>query len=124
MEAANRRDFDAAVSSIFASDAVFDMSAAGLGSFEGAAAIRRYLEDWIGSYEEQEYKQWEGDDLGNGVVFAVALLDARPAGSQARVQERWAFTVVWTAGMIVRVVATQDIDEARAAAERLAEERG
>jgi len=35
-----------------------------------------------------------------------------------------AFTPVWVAGLIVRVMVSRDIDEARAAAERLAEERG
>jgi hypothetical protein len=99
------------------------VSAAGLGSFEGRAAIRRYLEDWLGAHEEQKFERWEGDDLGNGVVFVVALLDARPRGSPGRVQEQWAFTVLWAEGVIVRVVARRDIEEARAAAERLAAER-
>lgn len=119
MEASNRLDFDEAMS-VFAPDAVFDMSAAGLGRFEGLAAIRGYLEEWIGFYEDQEFREWEGSDLGGGVVFIVALLDARPPGSQARVQERWAFTIVWEAGRIVRVAAGQDVERARAAAERLA----
>jgi ketosteroid isomerase-like protein len=119
MQATNRRDYGAAVS-VFAPDAVFDMSAAGLGHFEGVSAIRGYLEDWIGAYEEQEFREWEGVHLGNGVVLVVALLDGRPVGSEARVQERWAFTLVWEAGRIARVAATQDIAQARAAAERLA----
>jgi len=34
------------------------------------------------------------------------------------------FTVTWATGMIVRVIGSTDIDEARAAAERLAKERG
>ena len=40
-------------------------------------------------------------------------------------QERYALTFTFeAAGLIDRVVVIQDIDEARAAAERLAEERG
>ncbi|HEY4897725.1 MAG TPA: hypothetical protein VII01_16770 [Solirubrobacteraceae bacterium] len=39
-------------------------------------------------------------------------------------QERWGFTVTWAAGLIVEVIAGTDIDERRAAAERLAQERG
>jgi hypothetical protein len=39
-------------------------------------------------------------------------------------QEGLAFTLVWVAGLIVRVIVSRDIDEARAAPERLAEERG
>ena len=122
-EAAERRDFDA-VMSVYARDAVWDASLSGVGSFEGTAAIRRFLEDWIGAYEDYEYKQQEGLDLGNGVVFVVACVDGRLVGSPARVRERWAWTAVWVAGVIVRVTARNDIDEARAAAERLANERG
>jgi ketosteroid isomerase-like protein len=122
-QAAERRDFDA-VMSVYASDAVWDASLAGVGTFQGVAAIRGFLEDWIGDYEEYEYQQEEGGDLGNGVVFVVGCVDGRPAGSTGRVQERWAFTSVWAAGMIVRVTVGNDIDAARAAAERLAQERG
>jgi len=88
------------------------------------AAIRSFLEDWLGDYEEYEYQQEEGVDLGNGVVFVVGRVDGRPAGSTGRVRERWAFTSVWAAGMIRRVTVGNDIDEARTAAERLVQERG
>jgi len=108
----------------WASDVVWDASSAGLDIFEGAAAVRSFLEDWTGAYEEYEYKHQEGRDLGNGVLFAVASLGGRLAGSAGRVQERWSYTVTWAEGMIVRVITRADIDEARAAAERLAEERG
>ena len=122
VDAVDRRDFGAAMGS-FAPDAVWEAQALGI-SFEGVAAIRGFFEDWRGDYEDYENEQEEGHNLGNGVVFAVNRLDGRPVGSSGRVQERWAFTVVWAAGMIVRVMARNDIDEARAAAERLAEERG
>ena len=121
-EAYARRDFHTMMR-FFAPDAVWDASSAGVGSFEGAAAIRGFLEDWIGAYEEYEYKQEEGQDLGNGVLFAVASLGGRLAGSAGRVQERWSYTVTWANGMIARVITGADIDEARAAAERLAESR-
>jgi hypothetical protein len=39
-------------------------------------------------------------------------------------QERLSFTVVWVASLIVRVMVSRDIDEARAAAKRIAESRG
>jgi ketosteroid isomerase-like protein len=120
MEATNRGEFAAAIA-VFAPDVVFDMSAAGLGEFDGVAAVRAYLEDWIGAYDEQQFGEWDGHDLGGGVVLAVVRLDARPAGSDARVQETWAFTVVWDAGMITRVIADRDLERARALARRLAE---
>jgi ketosteroid isomerase-like protein len=120
-EAADRRDFDATMG-VFAPDAIWEVQPLGI-SERGSPAIRSFLEDWFGSYEDYEYDQEQGLDLGNGVVFVVSRLDASPAGSPGRVQERGAFTVVWAAGMVVRVIARNDIDEARAAAERLAEER-
>jgi ketosteroid isomerase-like protein len=120
-EAADRREFDTTMG-IFAPDAVWEVQPLGI-SERGAPAIRSFLEDWFRSYEDYEYDQEEGLDLGNGVVFVVSRLDARPVGSSRRVQERWAFTVVWVEGMVVRVMGRNDIDAGRAAAERLAEER-
>jgi ketosteroid isomerase-like protein len=121
-EAYARRDLDTAMRH-FAPDAVWDFSSAGFGSFEGVAAIRSFLEDWLDAYEEYEYKQEEGQDLGNGVLFVVATLGGRPAGGAGGVQERWSYTVTWADGMVERVVVSQDIEKARAAAERLAESR-
>ena len=122
-EAHARRDFDEMIS-FFAPDAVWDGSSAGIGAyFEGATAIRSFLEEWLGAYEEYEHKQEKAQDLGNGVVFAVVLVDARLAGSAGRVQEQWCFTATWEADLIVQVTGTRDPDEARADAERLAGER-
>jgi hypothetical protein len=66
----------------------------------------------------------EAWDLGNDASFGVLSLDASPAGSAGRVRAQWGFTVTWEEGVIVRVIGSRDIDEARAAAERLAQERG
>ena len=52
------------------------------------------------------------------------LVEWRRPRSADSVQERWGFTVTWAAGLIVEVIAGTDIDETRAAAERLAQERG
>jgi ketosteroid isomerase-like protein len=120
-DAADHRDFETAMR-YFAADALWEVRPLGI-RFEGAPAIRSFLEDWVGSYEEYEYEQEEALDLGKGVVFVVSRLDARPLGSLGRVQERWAFTFVWTEGMIVGVTGHTDIDDARSAAQRLAEDR-
>jgi hypothetical protein len=77
-----------------------------------------------GSAHQDYENKLEAQDLGNDVSFVVLSLDARPAGSAGSVQERWGFTVTWAAGLIVEVIASTDIDETRAAAERLAQERG
>ena len=49
VEAANRRDLDAMLS-FFAPGAIWED--AGLGTFEGAAAIRGFWQDWFASYVE------------------------------------------------------------------------
>ena len=105
----------------FAVDAVLE--GRGLGDiFEGQAAIRAFVEGWFGMYEELEFKLEEVHDLGNGVVLAVVLQEARPAGSAGYVQQREGWVYVWVGGLIARLTVV-DIDEARAAAERLAQER-
>jgi ketosteroid isomerase-like protein len=123
-EALNDLDVDAMMS-FHAPDAVWDASNTGAGTFEGAAAVRGFLEDWYGAFEE-----WEGEpeqllDLGNGVVFAVVRWDGRPVGSTGSVRARGALVFELADSVIVRVtVYTRiGIDEARAAAERLAESR-
>ena len=50
-DAINARDFDAVIS-FYAPDAVFDQPTFGV--FEGRAAIRSFIEDWFGAYDEIE----------------------------------------------------------------------
>jgi len=121
-EAAKSRDFDAMLSP-FPPDAVWDAAPLGV-SFEGVAAIRRFFEEWIGSYEEFELEPEQVLDLGNGVVFIGSLQTGRPVDSTGIVQVRSGFVMVLVGDMIVRVTAYTDIDQARAAAERLVESRG
>ena len=108
--------------SFFAPDAVWDMSAMGLGVFKGAAAIRGFIEDWIGAYEE--YEVGRGGSTSAMASCSRDCAEGRPVGSSRQVQMRFGTVNVWDEGLIVRVTNYPDIDEARAAAERLAEERG
>ena len=122
-EAADRRDFGALMS-FFAPHAVWDLSALGLEVFEGRTAVGPFFEDWWGAYDEYEVALEEALDLGNGVAFAVAIQRGRPVGSSNEIRLRYASVSIWENGLIVRVTNYTDIDGARAAAERLAEERG
>ena len=58
------------------------------------------------------------------MTFGLFFLRGRPAGSSGFVEFRYASVSTWTDGIIERVTTYTDIDEARAAAKRLAEERG
>jgi ketosteroid isomerase-like protein len=122
-EALNRGDIDTVLSA-FRPDAVFDGFALGLGTSERVAAIRARLEEWMGSFEGYKIVGEEFRDLGNGVVLGVSLQKGRPLGSIGFVQLRYASISIWAEGLIERFTAYTDIDEARDAAERLAEERG
>ena len=122
-EAGNRGDVDAAMS-FYGPDSIWDLSEIGLGTYEGLAAIRNFFEDWIGTYDEFELEAETILDLGNGIVLFAARQSGRPAGSIRRVELRYAGFTVWSDGVAARVANYGDIDVARAAAERLAEERG
>lgn len=115
----NRREFDVAAA-IFSTGAVWDR---GLELFEGREAIRIALEDWIGVYDDYEQVLEEFRDLGNGVGFGVFLQRGRLRGSGGFLELRYANVAAWTNGLIERMTSYADIDDGRAAAERLAQER-
>ena len=124
IEAANRGDIDAAFGTpLFQPDAVWDDSAIEGGTYEGLASIREHAQEWVGSFEDVERVREEICDLGNGVTLTVWRQKARPLGSMGWVQIRYAGVSIWADGLIERLTTYTDIDEARAAAERLAEER-
>jgi len=54
----------------------------------------------------------------------VITVTGRPVGSSGQVRFRFASVAIWTNGVIEREMRNVSIDEARAAAERLAQERG
>jgi ketosteroid isomerase-like protein len=121
-EAADRRDFDAAMSFV-APDAVLEARTLAE-RFEGRAAIRGFFADFRSMFETYEAKPDEILDLGHGVVFVANRLTARLPGSHAELRMRDGHVYEWEERMIVRITLDTDIDEARAAAERLAKERG
>jgi ketosteroid isomerase-like protein len=123
LDAANRRDLDAFMS-VFAPDGVYDTSPSGLGIYEGTRAIRSLIADWWRAFEELRFELEEIVDLGNGVAFAVVRQEGRPAGSTGYVKTREADVFTLVEGMIVRMTIYADVEEARAAADRLAESRG
>jgi ketosteroid isomerase-like protein len=118
---ASRKDFDAMLG-LHAPGAVWDLSDAGLGSVEGVDAIRSFLEDWFGAFEDYQIDVEETVDLGEGVIFVVVNATGRPVGMDASVEQRRGWAIVWTNGKLVRAASYLDLGQARAAAEHLAEE--
>jgi ketosteroid isomerase-like protein len=122
LEAVNGRDLDA-VMSLCPPDGIYDTGGA-FGVYEGPVAIRDFLEEWWGLFEELRFELEEVLDLGNGVTFSVVREDARPVGSTGYVRRREAYVIEWADGMAAHLTVHDDIDEGRAAAERLAESKG
>jgi ketosteroid isomerase-like protein len=119
-EAVNRRDIDA-VMSFFAPDAFL----AGFEVVEGRAAIRGFLDEWFGYFAELRFEVEEFVVLDDGVVLAVVHQEGRPVGVDGQVHQREGWAIHWSAdGLLVRLTTHTDINEARTAAERLAQERG
>jgi ketosteroid isomerase-like protein len=121
--AANRQDWDS-ILALYAPDAVWDMSERGVGTYQGAQAIRGFWEDWWSSYEHLQIDVLEVVDIGNGVILAAFDLKGPPKGTTVEISTRMVLLYEWTDGDVSRITAYFDLDEGRAAAERLAEERG
>ncbi len=122
-DAASSGDVDALMQ-FYAPDAVWETT---LVTLDGSAAIRERLEEWLGAFDELEFELEEILDLGNGVTLTVVNQRGRPAGSSSSssgyMQRQEALIGVWEQGMVTHATTYLDIDEAHAAAERLAEER-
>src|SRR6476661_5146459 len=92
--------------------------------YEGRAAIRGFLDDWLASFAQLRYEAEEFGVLDGGVVLAVVNQKGRPVGVDGQVHQREGWAICWSAdGLLVRLTIHNDIDEARAAAEQLAESR-
>lgn len=123
VEVANTGDMDAMMA-LYTPHAVWDMSPLGMGTYEGQAAVRSFIEDWFAAYEEWELRAVDVQELGNAVTVGVLVQKGRPVGSSGEVELRYVAVNEWKDGKIARITNYVDIDEARAAAERLAGERG
>jgi ketosteroid isomerase-like protein len=121
-EAFNRGDFDLALT-FYAPDAVLDTSPIGLEALKGHAAIRQGWVDALNVYEAFNLSEEGRTDLGNGVILTVLIVKGlMSVGGDLKM--RYAQVNEWRDGLIARETLYTDVDEARAAAERLAEERG
>jgi ketosteroid isomerase-like protein len=118
---AQEESIEAAVS-FYAPDGVWDASW-GMGVFVGQEAVRGFFRDWRRPYDEMAREIESIRDLGNGVTFAVIVQTGRVLGSSGAVELRYGSVMEWSDGLIVRNTTYRDVDQARAAAERLAEER-
>jgi len=128
IEALNCRDFDAALC-LYTPDLVLELDPLGAGVLEGGPligheALRKFWRDLTESFQDFEFQGEDFNNLGSGLTFGVLVQRGRPHGSDAFVETRAGVVAIWRDGRIARATSYQDVDQARAAAERLAEERG
>jgi ketosteroid isomerase-like protein len=121
-DAMNAGDIDGLMG-LYAPDVVFEMPQT-LGILEGRPALRALLEDWLGAFDEVRVELEARHDLGNGVIFAAVVQHGRLRESTGWIQFRYGNVSTVVDGLIERAMHYLDPDEARAAAERLAKERG
>ena len=121
-EAADREDCDAMIAP-YAPDAILEFDD-GILDVAGASGVRGFFEEWARVFEGFTVKVETVVDFGNGIVYSVYHQEGRPLGSTGVVTQRGSLIYEWVDGMIARLIGRPDPDEARAAAERLAEERG
>ena len=97
-----------------------------MGTFEGREAAIGFFKEWTSSFEDLKIEADEILDLGHGVVLTLYHQEGRPIGASNYVRVRAAVVTLWVDGVIVRSTfyPETEIDQARATAERLAEERG
>jgi len=121
-EAADRGDWGAVVKP-YAPDCIWE-DADGITDAVGASEVRGFWEEWAGMFEDFTITVETVVDLGKGIVFAIYHMEGRPARSSTGVVTlRAALIYEWVDGMIKRLIVRQNIDEARTAAEGLAESR-
>jgi len=121
IEATNRGDVDPLVS-LYAADAVY--ATEGLGQFEGRPAIRRFIEEFRGSFDTFVFKVQEVLNFGDGIIYGRQLITGRLRGGKGEVSMPSGWVLTFDDGLIARCASYKDPDDARAAAERLAKERG
>ena len=124
-DATNEGDLDTLVS-LYSPDVVWDSGSPDLVGerFEGRVALRGFFEEWFRTLEDMEVEPAEIRDVGNGVTLSQFLQRGRPHGSTLTLESRLAMVSIWADGFIRENRVFTDIDEARAAAEQLAEDRG
>ena len=96
----------------------------GWGPTKAWMGIRALIEDWVSTYESYETTADEILRLGENVILTINTQIARLPGSSGFVRLHDAYVFLFEDGLIARHTPYQDMQKARAAAERLAEERG
>jgi len=83
-----------------------------VGEMHGAVAVRRYVQDWIDTFDDFSVVVEELRDLGDGRVLAVQRLKARAKLSGIEIDLRYAAVSTVRDGKIVRGREYLSVDQA------------
>jgi len=119
VDALNRMDGDA-VERFLVPDAVWEIHSLGL-RLSGVGAIREFVEEWEAAYESFATEVAEARILGADIAIIEIRQKGRVKSSAGEASQRIAWVTTWSQGLVARIDGYQHADEARAAAERLAE---
>jgi ketosteroid isomerase-like protein len=104
----------------FTADAVFDSSPMGMERASGLEAIRAMWETWSGAFEDWHIRPEDVRELARGVVLVTSYQSARPLGSSGEVEMRQWWVLEFAGDRVSSTSLFPTLEEARAAAERLA----
>jgi ketosteroid isomerase-like protein len=121
-EAVSRGDFDA-VMSLFAADAVYELSEAGWGPSRARRQSGASSRTGIAAGRNAGLRRRSFSISGTASCFTCFGRAGRLVGGDGRVEQRLASLATWANGKIEWLKDYRDIDQARADAERLAAER-
>src|SRR5271165_1577545 len=107
-DSGNRHDVDA-IMGFHTSDAVWDLSDQGLGTFEGVAAIRGWVEEWFGVWADLRLDVLDVVELGNGVVFSRVREAGRLKDGDGHVEQQRGWVILAGQGKIARIAIYLDI---------------
>ena len=109
---------DAWIDRFTAADFVWDLEPLGLGVYEGRAAYREFVEDWISSYESWSLALEEVHEVGSDFTVATVVQHGRPHGSDQSVEFRWVQLSIWEGNRVRRAINFASVEEATEAASR------
>jgi hypothetical protein len=95
------------------SDFVWDMEPLGLGLCEGREAYRRFLRDWMSSYDTWSLELEQIEVPRPGLTVTAVVQRGSPRGTDQSVDFRWGQITLWEGDRIRRVINFETVGDAR-----------
>jgi SnoaL-like domain len=113
LEAFSPEGLDAWFERFTTPDVVWDLEPLGLGVYEGRAAYREFVMDWVSSYDDWSMRLETIEETGPGFAMSTVVQGGRMRGSDQSVELRWVLLGLWRGGCLYRVINCPDLETAR-----------